>query len=213
MIRIAIVEDHQEELEGFIRDLSHEDDIEIVATASSATEALRLFPSAEPEIVIVDLVLPDSTGTALITELRMRLKEASFLVVSAYEDYERIYSAILAGAVGYLGKVYVDGDLAHAIREAHAGGSPMSSPIARKVLQAFHTVVKTDMPVGKLSSRELEILHILSTGRTYKDIAKSLFISVETVRTHIRNIYRKLHVHSWTEINMAQLYRTTDTKE
>ncbi len=210
MIRIAIVEDHANELEGFVRDLEQEDDIEIVATASTAADALRFFPPTEPEIVVVDLVLPDSTGAALITELRVRLPEASFLVVSAYEDYERIYSAILAGAVGYLGKVYVEGGLAQAIREAAAGGSPMSSPIARKVLQAFHTVIRSDMPVGKLSTRELEILHILSTGRSYKDIASALFISVETVRTHIRNIYRKLHVHSWTEINLSHLYRSTD---
>ena len=213
MIRIAIVEDHADELAGFVRDLQPEDDIEIVATAATAAEALRLFPPAEPEIVIVDLVLPDSTGTALITELRTRMLEASFMVVSAYEDYERIYSAILAGAVGYLGKVYVEGGLAQAIREAAAGGSPMSSPIARKVLQAFHTVVRSDMPVGKLSQRELEILHILATGRSYKDIASSLFISVETVRTHIRNIYRKLHVHSWTEINMTHLYRSGENSK
>lgn len=210
MLRIAIVEDHADELEGFVRDLEQEEDIEIVATAPTAAEALRRFPPVEPHIIIVDLVLPDSTGTALITELRARLPETSFLVVSAYEDYERIYSAILAGAVGYLGKVYIEGDLARAIRDVAAGGSPMSSPIARKVLQAFHTVVKADMPVGRLSPRELEILNILATGRSYKDIAATLFISVETVRTHIRNIYRKLHVHSWTEINMAHLYSSSN---
>ncbi len=207
MIRVAIVEDNADDLQGYLLDLEAESDIGIVATATTAAEARKHFADVKPDIVIVDLVLPDTTGAALIVELRTLLHNASFLVLSAYEDYERIYSAILAGAVGYLGKVYVNGGLAHAIREVHTGGSPMSSPIARKVLQAFHVVVKPMLGISRLSEREQEILHILSTGMSYKDIADVLCISVETVRSHIRNIYRKLQIHSWTEVTDSNLFK------
>jgi len=207
MITIAIVEDHQAELDGFIKELSAESDLRIVATAGTAQQARELFPPLVPDIVIVDLVLPDSTGAALIVELKAALPQTSFLVVSAYEDYDRIYSAIIAGAVGYLGKVYLKGDLAQAVRDIHEGGSPMSSPIARKVINAFHVAAKPSMKISQLSEREQEVLHILATGRSYQDIASSLFISVETVRTHVRNIYRKLQVHSVSEINHSELFR------
>lgn len=206
MIRVAIVEDHLDELAGFIQDLATQGDITVVATASTAQAARSDIAPANPDVVIVDLVLPDTTGAALIVELRKSLTDASFLVLSAYENYDRIYGALLAGAVGYLGKVYLDGGLAKAVREVHAGGSPMSSPIARKLIQAFHLVKVPSMKVGKLTPREQEVLHILATGRSYQEIAEALFISVETVRTHIRNIYRKLQVHSWTELNSSDVY-------
>lgn len=206
MIKVAIIEDHQAELEGFLHDLHAHDDIDVVATATTAEAARTVIPLSSPDVVLVDLVLPDTTGAALIVELRKSLPSASFLVVSAYEDYDRIYSAILAGAVGYLGKVYLEGGLAKSIREVYAGGSPMSSPIARKLIQAFHLVKVPSMKVGKLTTREQEVLHILATGRSYQEISTALFISVETVRTHIRNIYRKLQVHSWTELSREDLY-------
>lgn len=207
MIKVAIVEDNADDLQGYLLDLESESDIGIVSTAATAAEARERFSDVKPDIVIVDLVLPDSTGSALIVELRTILQNTSFLVLSAYEDYERIYSAILAGAVGYLGKVYVNGGLAQAIREVHNGGSPMSSPIARKVIQAFHVVVKPALGIGRLTEREQEVLHILSTGMSYKHIADVLCISVDTVRTHIRNIYRKLQIHSWTEAADSNLFR------
>jgi DNA-binding NarL/FixJ family response regulator len=206
MINVGIIEDHSDELKGFLRDLSREKDIHVVATAKSAAEARTAIVSAQPHVVIVDLVLPDCAGAALIVELRAALPDSEFLVLSAYEDYDRIYSAILAGAVGYLGKVYLKGGLAAAVRDVHAGGSPMSSPIARKVIQAFHVTSKATMNIGRLSDREQQILHILATGRSYREIAEALFISVETVRTHVRNIYRKLQIHTWTQINQSHLY-------
>lgn len=206
MIRVGIIEDHLDELDGFVRDLSTQEDITVVATATTGEMARSVIPAANPDVVIVDLVLPDSTGAATIVELRKSLPNTAFIVLSAYEDYDRIYSALLAGAVGYLGKVYLEGGLAKAVREVHAGGSPMSSPIARKLIQAFHLVKVPSMRVGKLTGREQEVLHILATGRSYQEIAKALYISVETVRTHIRNIYRKLQVHSWTELNASDLF-------
>ena len=207
MIRVFVVDDHPAMREAICAELAREADLQVVGSAATAAEARKLLHATPTDVAIIDLVLPDSTGSALIAALRPELPTTDFLVLSAYEDYDRIYSAILAGAVGYLGKAYVNGALAEAIREVRSGGSPMSSQIARKVLQAFHNIVKPQMPIGKLSDREQQILHILVTGRSYKEIATTLFISVETVRTHVRNIYRKLQVHSAEELKNRDVYR------
>ena len=207
MIRLFVVDDHTLMRESICSELALEEDITVVGSASSVAEALLGLLSTTPDVVIIDLVLPDGSGTSLIAALRSELPTTDFLVLSAYEDYDRIYGAILAGAVGYLGKAYMTGALATSIREVHAGGSPMSSQIARKVIQAFHNIVKPQMPIGKLSDREQQILHILVTGRSYKEIASMLFISVETVRTHVRNIYRKLQIHSAEELKKGDVFR------
>jgi DNA-binding NarL/FixJ family response regulator len=207
MIRVFVVDDHTLMRESISNELAREEDITVVGSASSVAEARLGLLSTTPDVVIIDLVLPDGSGSSLIAALRSELPTTDFLVLSAYEDYDRIYGAILAGAVGYLGKAYMTGALATSIREVHAGGSPMSSQIARKVIQAFHNIVKPQMPVGKLSDREQQILHILVTGRSYKEIATTLFISVETVRTHVRNIYRKLQIHSAEELKKSDIFR------
>ena len=207
MIRVFVVDDHTLMRESICSELALEEDITVVGSASSVAEARLGLLSTTPDVVIIDLVLPDGSGTSLIAALRSELPTTDFLVLSAYEDYDRIYGAILAGAVGYLGKAYMTGALATSIREVHAGGSPMSSQIARKVIQAFHNIVKPQMPIGKLSDREQQILHILVTGRSYKEIASMLFISVETVRTHVRNIYRKLQIHSAEELKKGDIFR------
>jgi len=207
MVRVFVVDDHTLMRESICSELALEEDITVVGSASSVAEARLGLLSTTPDVVIIDLVLPDGSGSSLIAALRSELPTTDFLVLSAYEDYDRIYGAILAGAVGYLGKAYMTGALATSIREVHAGGSPMSSQIARKVIQAFHNIVKPQMPVGKLSDREQQILHILVTGRSYKEIATTLFISVETVRTHVRNIYRKLQIHSAEELKKSDIFR------
>ena len=207
MIRVFVVDDHTLMRESICSELALEEDITVVGSASSVAEARLGLLSTTPDVVIIDLVLPDGSGSSLIAALRSELPTTDFLVLSAYEDYDRIYGAILAGAVGYLGKAYMTGALASSIREVRAGGSPMSSQIARKVIQAFHNIVKPQMPVGKLSDREQQILHILVTGRSYKEIATTLFISVETVRTHVRNIYRKLQIHSAEELKKSDIFR------
>ena len=207
MIRVFVVDDHTLMRESICSELALEEDITVVGSASSVAEARLGLLSTTPDVVIIDLVLHDGSGTSLIAALGSELPTTDFLVLSAYEDYDRIYGAILAGAVGYLGKAYMTGALATSIREVHAGGSPMSSQIARKVIQAFHNIVKPQMPIGKLSDREQQILHILVTGRSYKEIASMLFISVETVRTHVRNIYRKLQIHSAEELKKGDVFR------
>ena len=212
MIRVGIVEDHDNELQGIVRDLARASDITVCVTAGSAQEAVKVLPEYELDVIIVDLELPDGTGQSVISQLRHRIPTASFIVLSAYEEYERIYAAILAGAVGYLGKVYVADTLIQSVRDVYAGGSPISSPIARKVLQAFQVAVKPQLQIGKLTTREQDILHVLATGRSYQDIADTMFISVETVRTHIRNIYKKLQVRSWREIGVQDLFGNKTTR-
>lgn len=212
MIRVGIVEDHANELQGIMHDLGRASDITVCVTASNVQEAVKVLPEHELDVIIVDLELPDGTGQSVISQLRHRIPLASFMVLSAYEEYERIYAAILAGAVGYLGKVYVADTLIQSVRDVYAGGSPISSPIARKVLQAFQVAVKSQLQIGKLTTREQDILHVLATGRSYQDIADTMFISVETVRTHIRNIYKKLQVRSWREIGKQDLYGNETTR-
>ena len=212
MIRVGIVEDHDNELQGIVRDLARASDITVCVTAGNVQEAVKVLPEYELDVIIVDLELPDGTGQSVISQLRHRIPTASFIVLSAYEEYERIYAAILAGAVGYLGKVYVADTLIQSVRDVYAGGSPISSPIARKVLQAFQVAVKPQLQIGKLTTREQDILHVLATGRSYQDIADTMFISVETVRTHIRNIYKKLQVRSWREIGMQELFGNKTTR-
>lgn len=206
MINVAIVEDHENELQGIKHDLERAADIAVVVTAATVAEAINELPKHAVDVAIVDLELPDGKGHSVITQLRNRMPQTSFIVLSGYEEYDRIYAAILAGAVGYLGKVYVGDTLVQCVRDVHAGGSPISSPIARKVLQAFQAAVKPQLPIGKLTTREQEILHILASGRSYQDIADTMFISVETVRTHVRNLYKKLQVHSWRELGTDRLY-------
>lgn len=207
MITVGIVEDHVHEMDGIVRDLEQAPDISVLVKAYSVTEAIEVLPKYALNVVLVDLELPDGKGHSVISQLRQRMPSTHFMVLSAYEEYDRIYAAILAGAVGYLGKIYVADTLVQSIRDVHAGGSPISSPIARKVLQAFQVAVKPQLQIGKLSSREQEILHVLATGRSYQDIADTMFISIETVRTHIRNIYKKLQVRTWREIGKGDLYK------
>jgi DNA-binding NarL/FixJ family response regulator len=200
MIRVAIVEDNAVELASFIEELSSASDVTVVASAPTAAAAAAIIPASRADVVLVDHGLPDGTGASVITQLSVQMENTAFVILSAYEDYDRIYQAIVAGAVGYLGKVYAAGELARNVREVYAGGSPISSPIARKVLQAFHLVVKPTLPMGTLTKREQEVLHIFATGTSYQDTADKLCISLETVRTHIRNIYKKLHVNSRKEL-------------
>lgn len=200
MMRIAVVEDDQETLEDICREIDSAEDMMVVARATTCLQARESFPQSMPDVVVVDLVLPDGSGSSLIVELRGRIPNAEYLVLSAFEDYDRIYRAILAGATGYLGKAYGREELPRAIAQVHAGGSPMSGPIARKVLQAFHAIARKGSPFEQLSQREQEILHVLVTGKRYQEIADSLCISIETVRTHIRNIYKKLQVSSRAEL-------------
>jgi len=196
-IGVAIVEDDvpaREILAGWIRDA---DGFRCVGEFDDAETALVKLPLEKPSVVLFDINLPGMNGIECVRRLKPRLPDTQFLMVTVYEDANHIFNALSAGASGYLLKQTRRNELIDALKDVHAGGSPMSSQIARKVVQNFYrTETKTDGETVELSPREREVLELLARGYLYKEIAEMLKISVLTVNTYIRRIYEKLHVRS-----------------
>lgn len=170
----------------------------------TAEEAIALIPSVNPDVTLVDIHLPHGSGIDCVKALKPLCPQTQFLMCTSLEDTENIFSALKAGASGYLTKSTPPAKLLEAIADVFRGGSPMSSQIARKVVGSFQQPAEEGKLLATLSSREKEILTLLSKGLRYQEIADKLFLSIETVRTHIRNIYEKLQVNSRTEaVNKA----------
>lgn len=169
--------------------------VHFVSGYPDAASAIEGLPNDRPQVVLVDINLPDNSGIYCVYRLKSVLPDTQFVMLTVYEDVEHIYEALAVGATGYLVKNTSREDLIAAIRQVHDGGAPMSSYIARKVVQAFQ---KPRIQAGgeALSPREWEILVLLAKGYSYKEIAEQLGISMPTVNTHIRRTYEKLHVHS-----------------
>lgn len=170
-----------------------------VATFASAETALARLPQLSPDVVLMDIQLPQMSGVDCVRKLKERHPQMQVLMLTVFEDDELVFDSLAAGATGYLLKRTAPSEILDAISEVHRGGSPMSSYIARRVVQSFQKPrppQATDLP---LSAREREILGQLAQGFRYKEIAAELSISIDTVRTHLRRIYEKLHVHSRTE--------------
>ena len=202
--RIAIAEDDPQMLGDLVILLRAEPDFELVGTASDGAEAIDHFPGLKPEIVVMDIEMPRCNGVECVRRLRELLPETEFLMLTVFETHEKVFEALRAGASGYLVKRLSAADLIEALRDLKQGGSPMSSSIARKVVKCF----RDPGPPGTsevLSVREQEVLKRLSEGERYKEIAASLSLSTHTIRTHLRRIYKKLHVRSKAEA--AQAYR------
>ena len=194
-ITVAMVDDDADYAEGVrhLLEMSHQ--FECVAVCGTAEEALKRLPQLQPRIVLMDIQLPGMSGPECVAELKDRLPDSEILMLTVFEEYDRIYEALVAGATGYLLKRTPPGELLEAIEDLHNGGSPMSSAIARKVVSAFQQMraaPATDH--AALSQREEEILRSLARGRRYKEIAYDLKLSYHTVRTHLQNVYKKLHV-------------------
>jgi DNA-binding NarL/FixJ family response regulator len=209
MITVAIVEDDagiRRSLEWLLKSASSE--FSCVAACKNTEEALRLLPKAAPQVILMDINLPDRSGiecTALIKEL---LPAVQVVMITVYGDAEKVFNALRAGASGYILKRTPPEKILQAIREVHAGGVPMSSEIARKVLSTFREPAPAPERGGSggppaeeqnLSRREQEVLELLSQGCANKEIADKLAISIETVTWHLRHIYTKLHVRSRTQ--------------
>jgi DNA-binding NarL/FixJ family response regulator len=158
--------------------------------------ALAPIARAKPDIVLVDINLPGLSGIECVRQLKTQIPETQFVMQTVYEDSNHIFDALSAGATGYLLKTTSRDALIAALREVHAGGSPMSGNIARKVVQSLQQPKATPKPAEQLSKRENEVLALLAQGYLYKEIADALGIGLETVNTYIRRIYEKLHVHS-----------------
>ncbi len=201
MIKVVVVEDDNEIREGLRILIDGTEGYSCVDTYSECTSMFKNIVNNDPDILLMDIGLPGINGIEGIKKVKVILPEITILVLTVYEENELIFDALCAGASGYLIKKTPPSKLLEAIKEAHNGGSPMSSHIARKVIESFqkkgNNVDKRNQYV--LTKREKEILGGLVEGNNFKAIADSLFISVETVRFHFRNIYKKLHVHSQSE--------------
>ena len=194
-IGVSIIEDDvaaREILVGWIR---RAEGFRFVSEHETAESALAKLPQDKPGVVLVDINLPGMSGIECVRRLKPVLQDTQFVMVTVYEDANHIFNALAVGATGYLLKQTRRGDLLAALKEVHAGGSPMSSQIARKVVQSFRRPTDSGNQAD-LSPREQEVLELLARGYLYKEIAESLQISVQTVNTYIRRIYEKLHVRS-----------------
>jgi len=196
-IKVAIIEDEAQIRESMAILINGSLGFTCTDVYATAEEAIALLPSSGVDVVLTDIHLPGKSGIECVAELKPQHPSIQFIMCTAFEDTDTVFSALKAGATGYLTKTTQPARVLEAITEVYQGGSPMSSHIARKVVASFTPALMPNE--NGLSSREREILDHLSKGLRYKEIAALLFISVETVRTHIRNIYEKLQVRSRTE--------------
>jgi DNA-binding NarL/FixJ family response regulator len=197
-ITVSIVEDNAGLREGLARLLGQTGEFRCLACYGSGEAALREIPATAPDVVLMDINLPGMNGVECVRKLHLLNSKIRIVMLTVYEQPDHIFNALAAGAIGYLLKQKPSTDLLNAIRDAHSGGAPMSSQIARKVVHYFQSgPPKSDAgEAGELSTREVEVLDLLAKGHLIKEIADRLNISFGTVRTYIRRIYEKLHVHS-----------------
>jgi len=200
MIRVAIVEDDKDIREGLSLIIKNSDEFVLDNVYASGKEALDGMNSFAPQIVIMDIGLPDISGIECVRRLKEKKPDTLFMMCTVFEDDENIFDSLKAGATGYILKKMPAAKILESLTDLYNGGSPMSSQIARKVIQSFNTN-KPSKSVDEygLSEREKEVLELLSHGFQYKQIADKLQLSIETVRTHIRNTYKKLQVQSRTD--------------
>jgi DNA-binding NarL/FixJ family response regulator len=201
-IRVAIVEDDSNVREGLVMLISGVSRFRCVGDYGDAESALYALPDARPDVVLLDIGLPQLSGIECLRILKPKMPGTQFVMITGSSESSQVFQALAAGATGYVVKMSSPVEVLQAIEEVHAGGSPMSAKIARVVVEYFASggqAAEQDVESGKLSTREHEIVSHLCRGRRYKEIAGDLNISVETVRTHLRRIYEKLQVRSRTE--------------
>lgn len=196
---IAIVEDDKKISEYIAHEINQAMNIDTLLVFNKGDEALYQLSASPVNVALFDIELPGLNGIECIKKLKMIHPRMEMIVLTAYDNSENVFEAIRAGASGYLLKSISPAKIIEAIYDVFGGGSVMSSQIARKVMETFAVKENTNEYFQDLSRREQEILEQLSKGFRYKEIAEKLFISIETVRTHVRNIYEKLHVNSRVE--------------
>jgi DNA-binding NarL/FixJ family response regulator len=201
MIHVARVEDNNTIREGLSSLINNTEGFSCVGTYGDCESFLVELEFNEIDVVLMDIGLPGMNGIEGVKRAKKINPDVNILMLTIYEENEVVFEALCAGACGYLVKKTPPSKLIDAIKDIYAGGSPMSSSIARKVITTFQTNRRdnTEESQFELSNREKEVLNQLAIGSNYNEIAGNLFISVDTVRHHIRNIYKKLHVHSQSE--------------
>ncbi len=195
LTKVSVVEDEAWLRQNLAREIAHCPGLRCVSCYRTAEEALRGVPHDRPDVVIMDINLPGIDGVECVRRLKLALPQTQFLMLTVYEEADRIFNSLRAGASGYLLKRSHTPELLEAIQQVHSGGAPLSCSIARKVVHYFNQ--ESSAPeMTRLSPREREVLEWLAKGESYKEIAERLSLTLETIRMNVKHIYSKLHVHS-----------------
>jgi len=195
-VKIVIVEDETWLRENLVREINSAPGFRCINNYRTAEDALQGIPDDQPDVVLMDINLPGMDGVSCMRLLRAKLPEVRCLMLTVYEESEKIFNSLLAGASGYLLKRTSTAELLRAIQQVREGGAPMSSSIARKVVAYFNEIGAGKPQTAALSPREQQVLELLAKGAPYKAIADELSLSIETIRMNVKHIYTKLHVHS-----------------
>ncbi len=198
-IKVAIVEDSEAVRTTLSRVIARAEGMQCVSVYSNAEAAIEGLPADAPDVVLMDINLPGMNGVECVRRLKQLAPRVQVIMLTVYEDTDNIFNALAAGATGYLLKRTPRDELLAAIRDVLKGGSPMTTHIARKVVQSFQRTAPVADPTENLSEREQQVLDCLAQGLIYKEIAEKLGVSYETVHTYIRRIYEKLQVRTRTE--------------
>ena len=204
-IAVSIVEDHDQTRASIVAMLRGSPGLRCLDAYPTGEAALAGVPARTPDVLLVDIRLPGMSGIESVAQLKSELPDLRVLMLTTYEERELIFESLRAGASGYILKNALKNELLDAIEQVNAGGAPMSMPIARKLVAFFQTSPPPKSEVEKLTQREQEILTLLARGFQYKEIADSAGVKLETVRSHIKHIYDKLHVRSRTEATLKFL--------
>lgn len=195
-IAVSIIEDDRAARVILASWIRRAEGFHCVSEHSNAENALSALPAKKPDVVLMDINLSGMSGIECVRRLKPELPNTQFVMLTVYEDADHVFDALAAGASGYLLKQRPRHELLAAIKEVHAGGSPMTANIARKVVQSFQRLGTGMSETENLSVRERQVLELLAHGYLYKEISEALSISVTTVNCYIRRVYEKLHVRS-----------------
>ena len=206
MTTVALVEDSAPLRRNLERMLRRAHGVRCVCACSSAEEGLEQIPRLKPDVILMDINLPGASGIECTARLKQQLPATQVIMLTVYEDAASIFSALKAGACGYLLKRSSPAEILDAIATIRTGGAPMTSEIARKIVAAFQSPPTNSAETVSLSVREVEILELLSKGQVSKEIADHLNISYHTVRVHTKHIYEKLHVRSRSEAQIGRAH-------
>ena len=199
-IKVAIFEDNKPLRESLQQLINNAEGMACTGAFPDANKLLRNMQLSNPDVVMMDINMPGLSGIEAVQVIKEKFPQVQILMETVFEDNDKIFAAICAGASGYLLKKTTPPKMIDAIRETYLGGSPMTAAVAARVLQMFRSQNKTDKSEFiELTEREKEILALLVKGKSYKAVATACYISIDTVSTHVRHIYEKLHVHSKSE--------------
>ena len=199
-ITVAIVEDMNEIRETLNHFINKDKEMKVIGSFQTAEEASEALPALQPDLVVMDISLPGMSGIECIRRIKPICPRTQFMMFTVYENDEKVFEALKAGAAGYMLKKHGSQKIIEALKELHSGGAPMSAEIARKVVSVFQEHIQLENELAPLlTSRENEVLRLLATGLLYKEISQHLNISHNTVKQHIHNVYEKLHVQNRTE--------------